>query len=198
MSRRADVPPAASVNARDMPIVRRGLAEGEPVTTMITERLQRLRTWFVAYYAFNLIVATWASVIVVDALRFSAVPDVRVLEHVSGGLVTAYSLLVGVVIFGVALALFHQLLQRRDWARVTMLVIAWLTALSAGMSLLSSGVLFSPSGWLSRMMPEANWGIIGLTSVATNVASLAFSVYMIRTLQFDQRVRAEFITARTI
>lgn len=162
--------------------------------TTTTEQLQRLRGWFTAYYMINLIGGTWASVVVVDAFRFSPLPNVHALEHVSGGLVIAFSLLVGLVIFGVALALFHQLLQRKDWARVIMLVIAWLTALSAGMSLLSSFALFNPSGWLMRMLPEANWGIIGLTSLITNLASLVFAVYMIRTLQFDQQVRGEFIT----
>ena len=161
-----------------------------------TDRLQRLRGWFVAYYIFNLIVGTWASVVVVDAFRFSSLPYVRSVEYLSGGLVIAFSLLVGLVILGVALALFHQLLRRKDWARVIMLFIAWLTALSAGIGLLSSCALFSPSGWLLRMMPEANWGIIGLMSVTTNVASLAFSIYMIRTLQFDQQVRGEFITVQ--
>ena len=161
-----------------------------------TERLQRLRNWFVAYYVFNLLVGTWASVVVVDDFRISSFPYAPGLEHVSSGLVIAYSLLVGVVVFCVALVLFYQLLQRKDWARVIMLIIAWLTALSAGISLLSTGALFSPSGWLMRMMPEANWTIIGLMSVTTNVASLAFSVYMIRTLQFDQQVRGEFISVQ--
>jgi hypothetical protein len=77
-----------------------------------------------------------------------------------------------------------------------MLVIAWLTAISAGMGMLSSCALFSPSVWLLRMMPEANWGIIGWTSVTTNIASLAFSIYMIRTLQSDPQVRGEFITVQ--
>jgi len=46
------------------------------------------------------------------------------------------------------------------------------------------------------MMPDANWGIVGLTSVAANIASFVFSIYMIRTLQFDQQVRAGFVTAQ--
>jgi hypothetical protein len=161
--------------------------------TTTTGRLQRVRRWFVAYYMFNLVVGTWASVGVVEALRFSSLPSRHGLEYVSGPLVIVFSLLVGAVVFVLALVLFHQLLQRKDWARVTMLVIAWLTAISAGMSALSSFALFSPSGWLLHILPEANWSMVGLTSLATNVASLAFSVFMIRTLQFDQQVRGEFI-----
>jgi len=161
-----------------------------------TARLQRLRGWFVAYFAFSLTGGIWASVEVIYALRFSSFHHLRGLEHVSGGLVIALSLLGGVVIFGVALALFHQLLRRKNWARVIMLLIAWLTALSAGMSLLSSCALLSPSGWLAKMMPEANWGVIILTSVIANVASLAYAVFTIRTLQFDQQILDEFITVQ--
>jgi hypothetical protein len=158
-----------------------------------TERLQRLRRWFVIYYAFNLFVGTWASVVVVDAIRMSSLPHALSLERIPAGLVIAFSLLVGGVVFGVALVLFQQLLLRKNWARVVMLIIAWLTAVSSGISVFSSCGLFSPSGWLLQMLPEANWAIIGLTNVTTNVASLAFSMYMIRTIQFDQEVRAEFI-----
>jgi len=91
----------------------------------------------VAYYVFNLIVGTWASVVVVHALRLSSLPHVRGLEHVSGSVVVALSLLVGGIVFCVALVLVRQLSQMKNWARVIMLFIAWLTALSAGMSVLS-------------------------------------------------------------
>ena len=56
-----------------------------------TERLQRLRGWFVAYYVLNLVVGTWASVVVVHAFRLSSLPYTRDLEHVSGGPVIAFS-----------------------------------------------------------------------------------------------------------
>jgi hypothetical protein len=159
------------------------------------ERLQSLRRWFVIYYAFNLFVGTWASVVVVDAIRMSSLPYARSLERIPAGLVIAFSLLVGGAVFGVALVLFQQLLLRKNWARVVMLIIAWLSAVSSGINVFTSCALFSPSGWLLQILPEANWGIIGLTNVTTNVASLVFSIYMIRTIQFDQQVRAEFITA---
>ena len=47
-------------------------------------------------------------------------------------------------------------------------------------------------------MPGVDWGMIGLLSGLTNLASLAISVYTIRTLQFDQMIRQEFeLPART-
>ena len=73
-----------------------------------------------------------------------------------------------------------------------MLVIAWLTGISALMSLLSTCGMFSASGWFARAMPGADLGMLGLLSGVTNLASLAFSVYTIRTLQFDPRIRQEF------
>ncbi len=143
------------------------------------------------YFVFQSIVGTWAAAVTLQSTGDS--PPVRELQDVSAGLVVVSSLVACLLIFGVALALFHQLLQRRNWARITMLVIAWLSALSAAASLLSSPALLSPSGWLERILPGVNWGLLFLTSAVTNLASLVYSVYMIRTLQSNEQVRAEFL-----
>jgi uncharacterized membrane protein len=158
-----------------------------------TERLRRLRTWFAAYFVFQSIVGTWSAAIVVQSMSNSNLLPMRSLHDFSAGFVIISSLVVCLLIFGVALVLFHQLLQRKNWARVTMLAIAWLSALSAGASLLSSRVMLSSSGWLERLMPDMSWGSLFLTSNITNLASLIYSIYMIRTLQFNQQVRAEFL-----
>lgn len=157
-----------------------------------TELLQRLRGWFIVYYLFNLVVGTWASVAVVDMLKSSSMPFVDALEYVPDGAIIGWSLFVGTAVFALGLFLFHRLLQRAPWARIVMLVIAWLTGVSALISLLSTCGTFSASGWLAQAMPEADWGTIGLLSGLTNLASLAFSAYTIRTLQFDPKIREEF------
>lgn len=141
-----------------------------------TERLERLRRWFVAYFFLLSIVGTWTAAVTVNSISYSNLLPTGGLQDVSVGLVIVSSLVACLLIFGVALALFHQLLQRKNWARVTMLVIAWLSALSAGASLLSSPAMLSPSGWLERMMPGVNWGSLFLTSAATNLVSLVYSV----------------------
>lgn len=157
-----------------------------------TEQLQRLRGWFIAYYLFNLVVGTWATVVVVDGMKSLSMPFVDVLESVPEGAIIGWSLFVGAVVFALGLFLFLRLLQREGWARVVMLVIAWLTGISALISLLSACGTFSVSSWLAQSMPGADWGMIGLLSGLTNLASLAFSAYTIRTLQFDPKIREEF------
>jgi len=157
-----------------------------------TEQLERLRAWFIAYFLCNLVVGTWVSVVVVDTLRSSSIPFVGVLESVPEGAIVGWSLFVGTVVFALGLFLFVRLLRRELWARNAMLVIAWLTGISALMSLLSACGTFSASGWLAQLMPGPDWGMIGLLNGLTNLASLAFSVYTIRTLQFDPRIREEF------
>jgi len=157
-----------------------------------TEQLQRLRAWFIAYYLCNLVVGTWVSVAVVDMLRSTSIPFVSVLESVPEGAITGWSLFVGAVVFALGLFLFVRLLRRELWARNAMLIIAWLTGISALMSLLSACGMFSASGWLARSMPGVDWGMIGLWSGLTNLVSLAFSAYTIRTLQFDPQIREEF------
>jgi len=157
-----------------------------------TEQLQRLRAWFIAYYLCNLVVGIWTSVVVVDLLRSSSIPFVGVLESVPEGAIVGWSLFVGTAVFALGLFLFVRLLRRELWARNAMLVIAWLTGISALMSLLSACGTFSASGWLAQLMPGPDWGMIGLLNGLTNLASLAFSAYTIRTLQFDPKIREEF------
>jgi len=161
-----------------------------------TAELKRLRVWFVVYYLFNLVVGTYASLVVTDSLRSSALPFVHGMEYVPSGLVVIWSLFVGAVVFGVALLLFYQLLKRQNWARIIMLIIAWVTATSSFASLFSSFALFSPSGWLSHKMPDADWGAIIPTSLLTNIASIIYAAYMIRKLQFDQQIKAEFASVQ--
>ena len=158
-----------------------------------TEQLQRLRFWFVVYYLFNLVIGIWASVIAVDALRSSSLPYMDVLDSVPDAAIVAWSLLVGGLFFALGLFLFQQLLQRKSWARAIMLLIAWLTGISALLGLLSTCGTFSASGWLAREMPGIDWGTMGLLNGLSNLASLAFSAFTIRTLQFDQDIRQEFI-----
>ena len=163
-----------------------------------TEQLQRLRVWFVAYYLFNLVIGTWASIVVVNAFRASSMPFIDVLQDIPDGAVIVWSLCVGGAFFVLGMFLFHRVLQRENWARIVMLAIAWLTGVSALLSLLSTCGSFSASGWLAGVMPGVDWGMIGLLSGLTNLASLAFSVYTIRTLQIDQMIRQEFeLPART-
>jgi hypothetical protein len=161
-----------------------------------TERLEQLRRWFVAYFVFQSIVGTWAAAVTMHSISDSNLLPSRELQDASAAFVIVSSLFACLFIFGVAFVLFHQLLQRKNWARVAMLVIAWLSALSAGVSLLLSPALLSPSEWLERIMPSINWGFLLLTSAATNLASLVYSVYMIRMLQVNEQVRREFLFAR--
>jgi hypothetical protein len=160
-----------------------------------TERLQRLRVWYVAYSLFNLVFGTWASVMVVATLRRSDVPFQEVLESVPDGAIIAWSLFVGGAVLALGLLLFHHLVLRKPWARVIMLVIAWLTGISSLLSLISSCGLYAPSGWLMQIMPGVDWAMVGLFSTVANLSSLAFSVYTIRVLQFDDTIRQEFLQA---
>ena len=161
--------------------------------TSTVDRLLRLRVWFVAYFVFSLVVGTWVSFIVVESLHQSPSPNAADMEQLAGGPVIACSLFIGCMMFGLALLLFHELLKSRNWARVIMLVIAWLTAVSSLLGILSSLSLFSPSRWLLHLLPGPVWEVVALTSLVSDVVSLVFSVYMIRTLQYNLEIRSEFM-----
>lgn len=161
-----------------------------------TERLQRLRSWFIAYYLFESVVGIFVAAAVVGSLRF-LIERYAPVRFLPGGIV-AVSVLSTLAVLILALVLFHLLLQRRNWVRILMLVIAWLKAIGSVISLLPLLAAFSTSGWWSRMMPGVDWGFVIWIGAATNLAALAYSVYMIRTLQFDPQIRAEFPQGRAL
>ena len=159
-----------------------------------SDRLKRLRGWFVVYYLFQFVVGTSTAVAVIQPMTASRFFYDGQLHGITTGFVVTLSLVISLFILVIALVLFQQLLQRKNWVRIFMLVIAWLAVISAATSLLSTYAMMSPAGWLARMLPEVNWALVGMMSAVTNLASLAFSVYMIRTLQFDHAVRDEFVS----
>ena len=160
--------------------------------TTPSDQLRRLRAWFVAYYAISFVLGSWASLLVVDAFRSSSLPFVDAIQDVSDGAVLAWSVGVGAAVFALGLFLFNQLINRKSWARAVILIIAWISGISALLSLISTCGTFSASGWLARAMPGADWGMIGILSGLANVASLAFAVYVVRSLQFNEVIRQEF------
>jgi hypothetical protein len=156
-----------------------------------TDRLKLLRGWFVAYYVVQSIIGTVVAMWMLQSLSMSSMSMVQAFQGFSPTLTVVSSIGGCIVILMLALFFFSQLLQRKNWARVTMLIIAWLTAIGSCTSLLSVGAV----GLLARLVPNVDWGMLRLISIVTNLTSLAISVYMIRTLQYDREIRSEFVPA---
>lgn len=93
--------------------------------------------------------------------------------------------------------LFHHLLKKKNWARILLLIIGWLTVLDAIFSLLlttgNSG--FIP--WLIDMVPGMDWQRILLMERLKDILGIIFWGYLIVILQFDQRTKQIFLRSES-
>ena len=151
-------------------------------------KLYRLRGIFVAYFVLKSIAGALAAS---SFLRPMAGRHFG--RHgLSGGPLVLFSLMVAALVLLVALLIFGQLLQRRNWARVLLLVIGWLAVVSAVFSLLASAQFSGMGSWFSRWLPELDWEELMQFDRVQKVFELLFWGYLIAVLQFDEEIKKEF------
>ena len=151
-------------------------------------KLYRLRGWFVIYYVLKSVVG---AVVAFSILRPLAIGHYG-LRGWSPGSLTAFSLIAAAVILAVALLIFGQLLLRKNWARVLLLVLGWLTVIGAVFSLLASSQIANMGPWISHLLPEMDWQKLMNFDRVQKVFELLFWGYLIAVLQFDDEVKKEF------
>ena len=154
-------------------------------------RLYRLRGIFVAYYVLKSLAG---AMVAWSVFRTLAEERLRGLRGWSPGSMAFFSLLVAGGILALAWLVFGQLLRRRNWARVLLLVLGWLAILSAVFTLLTSTQLSEMGAWLSRLVPglDLDWEKLMQYDRVQKVFELLFWGYLISVLQFDPAVRDEF------
>jgi hypothetical protein len=157
-------------------------------TKSVTTRLRRLRGWFLVWFVVQSIIGTLTAVRVVDTLRASACLG-PLMGSSPRGLDLASSVVVEAMLLGLGLWVFHGLLQRRPWARLTLLVVAWISVVGAVPSLLSMTGLGAARAWL----PDMHLGGLAAIGLVTNALNLVFWGYAIRTLQSAPDVRDAFV-----
>jgi len=101
-------------------------------------------------------------------------------------------LLVSVILFALGLWLFGRLPQRKNWARVALLIVAWLTVMDAISTWLftSGNEGFLP--WIASLAPGLDWHRAFLVDRIKDLLGLVFWGYAIYTLQVDREVKREF------
>ncbi|MBN2346174.1 MAG: hypothetical protein JXO51_07260 [Candidatus Aminicenantes bacterium] len=154
-------------------------------------KLYRLRGIFVAYY----VLKSLAGAIVAFHFLKPIVVDGYPLRGGSAGYLAFFSLAVAAAILAVALLVFGQLLRRRNWARVLLLVVGWLTVIGAVFGLLASTQVTDLGSWVSRWatdMVDLDWERLMQFDRVQKVFELLFWGYLIAVLQFDREVRDEF------
>jgi hypothetical protein len=163
-------------------------------STSIT--LSRLRVLFVAYFLLRTIagiVLTWplfGSVVSVDDVGRGRHLDVSLGPYMTFGFV------VEIALFALGLWVFTELLHRKCWARLLLLIVGWLSALGALFGLLTSPSIASLNGWLTDFLPGIEWNRVMEVGQIQNLLGLLFWGYLVYVLM-RQRVKSEFLPART-
>ncbi len=153
-------------------------------------KLYRLRGIFVAYFVLKSligVVVAWSVLQPMAGRRFGGWGG-------APGSLAFFSLMVAALILAVALLVFGRLLQRRNWARVLLLVIGWLAVIGAVFSLLMTTPSSRFAAYIAQWLPDMDWEKLMNFDRFQKVFALLFWGYLISVLQFDTAVRDEFFS----
>jgi hypothetical protein len=147
----------------------------------VESRLRRLTHVFIAWFVVQSILGTWVALRVLEDLRETSLADA--LESASPDLVVGSAVLAAIALLALGIWLFHCVTRLRPTARIVLLALAWISAVSALV-----GLLIAPARAPGSAVPS----VVGILA---NVLSLAFWAWTIRVLQFDAQVRNAFPAA---
>lgn len=160
--------------------------------SQITAKLSQLRGFFIVYFAVQLVVDI---VLGGDLMRESwGSGRGRWMAHLqlSRGAFFTLTLLVAGLIFALGLWLFQQLSQKKNWARIVLLVVAWLTVADALLSLLFTSGTAGFLPWLYKLAPGLDWRRAILIDRIKDFLGLLFWGYLIFVLQVNRDVKSDF------
>jgi hypothetical protein len=152
--------------------------------------LRRLRDWFLVWFVFEAVAGTAAAAYVLDGMGRHSF-----LRYTTGGVGATGTILAGIVVSLVLLllawAVLEAILDLQPWARIVMLVIGWITVVSAALNLLA---LPASAGLLELVVDlmGGDWAVVMAASALTKLADLVFWSWAIYVLQMNPSVRAAF------
>ena len=153
--------------------------------------LRRIRNWFLVWFIVEAVVGTVVAAWVLDGL--GRWPFLR---HALGGVGAAGTVLAGfgvsLVLLLLAMAVLDALQRLQPWARIVMLVIGWITVVSAALNLL----MLPASAELLESVVEftgGDWPALVAASALTKLADLVFWSWVIYVLQMNAAVREAFL-----
>ena len=111
---------------------------------------------------------------------------------ISPGVLLTLIIFITGIIFALGLWLFYNLLQKKNWARIVLLVVGWLAVIDAIFSLLLATRISGFPSWLTHLEPGLDWQRVMLVDRIKDILGLLFWGYLIVVLQFDHRVKRDF------
>ncbi len=144
------------------------------------KQLSRLRVVFIIYFLVKISIDIAAGGSISSGLMSYLTPATYYIFAVIGN----------VILFLFGLWLFYFLLDKKQWARIILLIIGWLAVID-----FFSGFLTSITGLelLNRIDPSTNWNVIVQIDRITDFIGFIFWGYAIFILQFNTEVKKLFM-----
>jgi hypothetical protein len=158
--------------------------------------LRRIRDWFLVWFMLEAAAGTAAAAYVLEGMGHHAL-----LRYATGGVGATGTVLAGVgvsfVLLLLAMAVLDALQRLQPWARMVMLVIGWITVVSAALDLLvlPGGVALLES---VAILGGGDWEALIAVSVLTKAGDLVFWSWVIYVLQLKPGVREAFVCRSTL
>jgi hypothetical protein len=144
--------------------------------------LSRLRLFFIIYFIVKLIIDIAAgSRIISEQDSFL---------YISPEMLYTFAIIGNIFLFLFGLLLFYFLIEKRNWARIVLLIIGWLAVLDFFSSLIFSSRALK---FLSHIDHYINWDTLILIDRVTDFVALIFWGYAIYILQFNAEVQKIFV-----
>jgi len=150
------------------------------------EKLYRLRSFFIIYFIVKIIID----------IVFSRDVTLSVGNHIDISPMTFYVIVIfiNIILFLIGLLLFYFLLEKRNWARIVLLIFGWLAILDFISSIFLSprlGDLFVNLGGIT------NWDKLIVIDRITDFINVVFWGYAVYILQFNSDVKRIFFSENT-
>ena len=157
--------------------------------------LRRIRNWFLVWFIAEAVAGTAVAAWVLEGLGRQPL-----LRHALGGVGAAGTVVAGfgvsLVLLLLAMAVLDALQRLQPWARIVMLVIGWITVVSAALGLLSfsaASALLDSLGVFGADRSDT----LAAVNLLTKAADLVFWAWVIYVLQLKPGVREAFVCRST-
>ena len=145
------------------------------------EKLYRLRLVFIIYFITK---------VIVDVVFGSSISiPIRSNIEISPMVFYVIAIFINLILFLIGLMLFYFLMNKKNWARIVLIIVGWLAVADVFASLILSLNINQISKYFGSY---ADWNKLLLLDRVTDILGLFFWGYAIYILQFNSDVRKIF------
>lgn len=158
--------------------------------------LRRIRSWFLVWFIVEAAAGTAVAAYVLERMGLHSL-----LRQATGGVGAAGTIVSGIVVslllLLLGLAVLEALEARRPWARLVMLVIGWVTIVSAALNL---AMLPGAAGLFGSVIAitGTDWPALAAVSLLTKLGDLAYWGWVVFVLQMNGAVREAFLCSASL